>query len=230
MRRSTVKRLERTAFLLTLVILLVAGWLSWRSSAAGFAWPWDDPNRVPRQRPLRAVAGKTVGIIAGHMNYDSGAVCDDGLQETQITQAVARLVAERLTQAGASVDVLAEKDARLNGYQADAFISIHADSCVELTGYKAARSEQSAQPLLEDKFLRCVYREYGQKSGLPQHLNSISHNMTQYYAFNRIAAATPAVILELGFLGGDRQLLTTQQERLAWGVSESVLCFLDADR
>ena len=59
MRRSTVKRLERTAFLLTLVILLVAGWLSWRSSAAGFAWPWDDPNRVPRQRPLRAVAGKT---------------------------------------------------------------------------------------------------------------------------------------------------------------------------
>ena len=230
MRRSTVKRLERAAFLLTLVILLMAGWLSWRSSAAGFAWPWDDPNRVPRQRPLRDVAGKTVGIIAGHMGFDSGAVCDDGLQETQVTQAIARLAAERLTQAGASVQMLAEKDTRLDGYQADAFISLHADSCIEVSGYKAARSEQSAQPLLEDKFLRCIYREYGAKSGLPQHLNSISHNMTQYYAFNRIAPTTPAVILELGFMGGDRTLLTTQQERLAWGVSQSVLCFLDADR
>ena len=46
---------------------------------------------------MRAVSGKTVGIIAGHMGYDSGAVCEDGLQETQITQAVARLLAERLT-------------------------------------------------------------------------------------------------------------------------------------
>lgn len=227
MRRSTVKRLERTAFLFTLLVLLTAAWLSWNG---GPAWPWDDPNRVPRQRPLRDAAGKTVGIIAGHMGFDSGAVCDDGLQETQVTQAIARLTAERLTQAGASVQVLAEKDVRLDGYQADAFISLHADSCIEVSGYKAARFEQSSQPLLEDKFLRCIYREYGAKSGLPQHLNSISHNMTQYYAFNRIAPATPAVILELGFMGGDRTLLTTQQDRLAWGVSQSILCFLDAER
>ena len=209
-----------------LLLLTLAGWLSWRSSQAGFAWPWDSPTTVPRQRPVRAVSGKTVGIIAGHMGYDSGAVCDDGLQETQITQAVARLLAERLAQAGATVDVLAEKDDRLHGYRADAFISLHADSCIDLSGYKAARSEHSIQPLLEDKYLRCLYREYGEKSGLSQHLNSISHDMTQYYAFNQIDPTTPAVILELGFIGGDRQVLTTQQPRLAWGISESILCFL----
>ena len=50
--------------------------------------------------------------------------------------------------------------------------------------------------------------------------------MTQYYAFNQIDPTTPAVILELGFIGGDRQVLTTQQPRLAWGISESILCFL----
>jgi len=212
--------------LLMFLLLTLSAWLSWHGSANGFAWPWDDAARVPRQRPVRAVSGKTVGIIAGHMGYDSGAVCDDGLQETQITQAVTRLLAERLTQAGATVEVLAEKDARLHGYRADALISLHADSCIDASGYKAARSDRSTQPLLEDKYLRCLYREYGEKSGLSQHLNSISHDMTQYYAFNQIDPATPAVILELGFIGGDRQVLTTRQERLAWGVSEGILCFL----
>lgn len=227
MRRTTVKRLERTTLLFTLILLALAGWLSWRGGEAGVVWPWDDPTRVPRQRPVRALNGKTVGIIAGHMGYDSGAVCDDGLQETQITQAVARLLAERLSLAGATVEVLAEKDARLAGYRADAFISIHADSCIDLHGYKAARSDRSTQPLLEDKYLSCLYREYGQKSGLPQHLNSISHDMTQYYAFHQIDPTTPAIILELGFIGGDRQVLTTQQERLAWGISEAIICFLN---
>lgn len=226
MRRSTVKRLERTALLVAFVLLALAGWLSWSSGGS----LGQNADRIPPQRPVRAAADKHIGLIAGHMSYDSGAVCDDGLQETQITQAVTRLAAERLTQAGATVDVLAEKDARLPGYRADAFISIHADSCIELSGYKAARSDRSAQPLLEDSFLRCLYQEYGQKSRLPQHLSSISHNMTQYYAFNRIDPSTPAIILELGFMGGDRQVLTNQQERLAWGISASVLCFLSADQ
>ena len=91
-----------------------------------------------------------------------------------------------VTQCRASIYCLPEKSARLAGYQADAFSAIPADSCVAVSGYKAARWEQSAKPLLEDKFLPCVYREYGQKSGLPQHLNSISHNMTQYLSLIHI--------------------------------------------
>ena len=227
MRRRTVYRLERTSLLLAIVVMAGGLWLAWQTmSPDGLRLPALGLNIVPPQFSDPAAQGKMIGILAGHMNYDSGAVCPDGLQETEITQAVARRVTARLQAAGANVDLLAEKDARLEGYQADALLSIHADSCVELSGFKAARALASEQPLTEDKYLRCVYQEYGRASGLPQRLSTVTPNMTQYYAFNHIDGRTPAVILELGFLGGDRSVLTTNQDRLAWGISNAILCFL----
>lgn len=227
MRRRTVYRLERTTLLL--VVLLLAGgfWLTWQTlSPEGLHLPVLGLSIVPPQLSDPAAEGKVIGILAGHMDYDTGAVCPDGLQETQITQAIAHRVVARLQAAGATVDLLAEKDPRLDGYRADAMLSIHADSCIDLSGFKAARALASAQPLTEDKYLRCVYQEYERASGLSQHLSTVTHNMTQYYAFNRIDNRTPAVILELGFLGGDRQVLTGSQDRLAWGISNAILCFL----
>ena len=44
------------------------------------------------------------------------------------------------------------------------------------------------------------------------------------------AASTPRRllrILELGFLGGDNDLLANQQDLLASGVADGLLCFLD---
>ena len=227
MRRRTVYRLERVTLLL--VVLAVAGslWLAWQTlSPDGLHLPVLGLDVVPPQLPDPAAQGKVIGILAGHMDYDSGAVCPDGLQETQVTQAVAHRVVARLQAAGAQVDLIGEKNARLDGYRADALLSIHADSCIDLSGFKAARALASDQPLTEDKYLRCVYQEYGRASGLSQHLTTVTHDMTQYYAFNRIDRRTPAVILELGFLGGDRSVLTGQQDRLAWGISNAILCFL----
>jgi N-acetylmuramoyl-L-alanine amidase len=227
MRRHTVYRLERAALLLAVLILAGGLWLTWQTlGPEGLQLSALGLSIVPPQLSDPAAQGKVIGILAGHMDFDTGAVCPDGLQETQITQAVARRVVTRLEAAGAKVDLLAEKDARLDGYRADAMLSIHADSCIELSGFKAARALASIQPLTEDKYLRCVYQEYGRASGLGQHLNTVTHNMTQYYAFNRIDSGTPAVILELGFLGGDRQVLTGQQDRLAWGITNAILCFL----
>jgi hypothetical protein len=51
--------------------------------------------------------------------------------------------------------------------------------------------------------------------------------MTEYHAFRKVAPTTPAAILELGFLGGDRELLTDNAEVAAQGVAESIRCFLD---
>jgi hypothetical protein len=52
--------------------------------------------------------------------------------------------------------------------------------------------------------------------------------MLDYHAFNRIDPQTPALILEMGFLGGDQELLTAQQDRVADGIVASLRCFLDA--
>ncbi len=230
MRRRTVYRLERTTLLLAVLLLGGGLWLTWQTlSPEGLRLPALGVNIVPPQLADPAAQGKVIGILAGHMGYDTGAVCPDGLQETEVTQAVARRVVARLESAGARVELLAEKDPRLDGYRADALLSIHADSCIDLSGFKAARALASEQPLTEDKYLRCVYQEYGRASGLSQHLSTVTHNMTQYYAFNRIDSRTPAVILELGFLGGDRQVLTGNQDRLAWGITNAILCFLRSD-
>jgi len=54
-----------------------------------------------------------VGIIAGHSGHDTGAVCDDGLQEVKVNQAIAELVVEQLTQLGYRAEQLEEFDGRL---------------------------------------------------------------------------------------------------------------------
>ncbi|MEA3345420.1 MAG: N-acetylmuramoyl-L-alanine amidase, partial [Chloroflexota bacterium] len=80
--------------------------------------PW--PTKYPLVR---------IGVVAGHWHYDSGATCPDGLREVDITLPVAQKVAAILRWRGYQVDLLEEYDEALIGYRADAFISIHADSC-----------------------------------------------------------------------------------------------------
>jgi len=50
--------------------------------------------------------------------------------------------------------------------------------------------------------------------------------MTAHHAFRKLDPQTPAAILELGFLGGDQELLTERPEVVAQGVVASLRCFL----
>ena len=63
---------------------------------------------------------KRVGIVAGHWQSDSGAVCSDGLQEVEVNLSIARKVVTLLKQRNYGVQLLAEYDDALNGYQGDA--------------------------------------------------------------------------------------------------------------
>jgi N-acetylmuramoyl-L-alanine amidase len=51
--------------------------------------------------------------------------------------------------------------------------------------------------------------------------------MTDYHTFREINRATPAAILELGFMLADREILTTRPDVLANGVTDGILCFLE---
>ena len=70
-----------------------------------------------------------IGIVAGHWGSDDGACCPDGLTEVEVNLEIAERVVQSLKGRGYQVDLLEEFDTRLNGYLADALISIHADSC-----------------------------------------------------------------------------------------------------
>ncbi|WP_299283871.1 N-acetylmuramoyl-L-alanine amidase [Thermoflexus sp.] len=188
-----------------------------------------EPYLVPQ--PASSARTPRVGLVAGHLGHDSGAVCADGLTEVEVNTAIAREVARRLEDLGYSVDILEEFDERLNGYRAAALLSIHADSCEyindEATGFKVARAQADAVPEQSDRLVACLISAYGQRTGLRFHANSITYDMTDYHAFREIDPRTPAAIIETGFLYLDRRILTEGRERVVEGIVEGLRCFLE---
>ena len=171
-----------------------------------------------------------VGIVAGHKGNDSGAVCPDGLTEAQVNLEVAGRVQATLQQAGYAVDVLDEFDARLEGYQADALVAIHADSCEYInelaTGYKVAGSMAAMAPEKSAALTECIIQSYVVQTKMYFHANSITRDMTFYHAYREIDPGTPAAIIELGFLNLDREMLESRPDLTSAGVSNGILCFL----
>jgi len=167
-----------------------------------------------------------VGLVAGHWQSDSGAICPDGLQEMEVNLAIARRVERMLENEGYRAEVLPEYSPKLNGYQAAVFLSIHCDSCVELSGFKVARMTHSEVPEREGLLEESLYEAYAQATGLAPHYDTITDDMRQYHAFRQIAPETPGAIIECGFMGGDRYLLTEEQDRVAAGIANGLLAFL----
>lgn len=170
-----------------------------------------------------------VGIVSGHKGNDSGAVCPDGLTEAEVNYTVALEVVKLLARQGVQGDILDEFDDRLTEYQADALVSIHADSCTipGASGFKVARVTDSAIPEAEDLLVSCLNTQYGAYTGMPQHPSSITDNMTDYHAFREINRGTPGAIIETGFLLDDRQMLQNKPKIVARGIAAGILCFLD---
>jgi N-acetylmuramoyl-L-alanine amidase len=206
-----------------------------QATATSHPWPTatSTPHYAPvstRVRPTVAVP-RRIGIVSGHRGYDPGAICADGLTEAEINFAVAQRVVALLERMGYVVELLDEYDDRLEGYQADALVSIHADSCdvPGASGFKVARVLYSAVPEVEDRLVECLRGEYAAATGLHFHANSITFDMREYHAFNEIAPKTPGAIIEIGFMGDDRYLLLFQQDRVAKGIVDGLVCFLEGE-
>jgi N-acetylmuramoyl-L-alanine amidase len=215
-------------FFLIMILVAVAFMLlvAQRTTQSGTGPGWLQPFFTNSAEPVAEVR---VGIIAGHRGNDSGTVCKDGLTETEVNQKVAEMVAASLRTENMRVEVLDEFDPKLNGYEADAFVSIHADSCsVDMTGFKVASAENGSDA--SKQLAECLWTRYETETGLSRHMSTITTNMTQYHAFRKIAETTPAAIIETGFLGGDRAYLTQHTDRVAAGIVKGVECFLLPDK
>ncbi|MBK8021668.1 MAG: N-acetylmuramoyl-L-alanine amidase [Chloroflexi bacterium] len=175
---------------------------------------------------------RRIGIVSGHRGpeNDPGAVCPDGLTEAEINLSVAQRVVIFLQSRGYTVDLLDEFDPRLTGYQADALVSIHANTCQDfgervsgfMISYPAARISARAN---DTQLVDCVARYYAESTQLERRME-LTRDMTEYHTFSEIHSFTPAAIIELGFLRGDRELLTSQPDLMAGAISDGILCFL----
>lgn len=221
MRKKTVHRARRALLLILGLAIIGSVWSAEQVARAGYGPAW--------LQFLLAASGPTgglhVGLVAGHRGNDSGTACADGLTEVEVNTKIAELTAARLRAEGIRVDVLDEKDTRLFLYRADAFVSIHADSCQSsLSGFKVAAPTGGSTA--SERLAGCLWDEYEAASGLPRHPSTITRDMTEYHAFRKLSPLTPAAIIETGFLGTDRDLLVGQPERLADGIAAGILCFL----
>lgn len=232
MRYSTLQLIQRLLSLIIIITVLALVYIIGRAS--GYDMPGDELwQLINAETPIPP---KQVAIISGHAGFDSGAICTDVYENVTLTEAevnarIVQLVASSLSSDPTllNVTILDEKDERLSGLRADVLLSLHSDSCVDLSGFKAVSDPNSAIIDVQQKLLDCINSRYAAATQLRYHATTITHDMLGYHAFGRIDPQTPAAILEMGFMGGDQQLLTAQPERVAQGIVDSLVCFLGDD-
>jgi N-acetylmuramoyl-L-alanine amidase len=170
-----------------------------------------------------------IGVVAGHAGNDSGATCDDGLTEASINLDIATRLRDILTRQGYKVDLLQEFDPRLANYKAMALVSIHADSCLfindQATGFKVAASQAGTAGQSTQYLAQCLQARYATRTQLAYHAGSVTADMTSYHAFGEVDPASPAAIIETGFLYLDRVFLTQHADLAAQGIADGILCF-----
>lgn len=197
----------------------------------------------PMDRVRGVLSPWRVGIQAGHwkidelpleqirLRNDTGAQWGS-LTEAEVNLAIARRVALQLQEAGVVVDLLPATVPP--GYDADAFVAIHADDGggTREAGWKVAspwRSSEASRKLRDS-----VASAYELTTGLPSDRYGVSYNMRGYYAFSwtrfshAIAPTTPAAIIETGFLTSapDRRIIVEDPDRAARGISLGIIMFL----
>jgi N-acetylmuramoyl-L-alanine amidase len=154
----------------------------------------------------------------------------NNLTEFEVNQGVATKVMENLIDAGFDVELLKEFDPRLVGFKALALVSIHADSCNYIndlaTGYKLAATVNNPRPEKTARLLACIRDRYAEATGMEYHANSVTNDMSSYHAFNEIHSDTPAVIIEVGFMNLDYQILSQGQDQIAAGISDGLMCYV----
>ncbi len=174
-----------------------------------------------------------IGIVAGHYGYDSGSVCDNGVNEVELNLEIASIVQKKLTDSGYTVDLLEEFDERLVGYRAAVLVSIHLDSCGyindQATGFKVAEALSAQDVAGTQRLTTCLSQRYAEITGLPYHAGSVTDDMTYYHAFSEIDPSTTAAIIEVGFMNLDYQFITEETDKVAEGIVAGILCYMNEE-
>lgn len=200
-----------------------------------------DTQKTPPQQTLR------VGIQVGHwkiselpdefpvMRASGSGTEAGGYTEWEVCLDIAQRVQALLAAKGVTVDLLPATIPA--DYTADAFVSIHADGNADTTtsGYKIAASSYDTTGVAAT-LASAIDVAYGKNTTM-SHDETITDDMTDYYAFNSqrfthaISSKTPGVIIETGFLTNpqNRLLLTKDPQAAAEGIAAGIFTFLQTD-
>ena len=189
------------------------------------------PNRIPSVTMPRLQSGRLVVVLdPGHGGSDPGAIGINGIQEKQVTLAIAQQLAAYLTQQGVQV-ILTRTDDRdveleprvqmAEQAHANLFVSIHANSISldrpDVNGietYYYSSGEQMAQ-VIQDSIVQGTS------------MNDKGTHSARFYVLRR--TSMPAVLIETGFVTGsdDAPHLANAifQNQMALSIAQGILRF-----
>lgn len=173
-----------------------------------------------------------IGILAGHWQDNPGEVCSDGLIEADVNQALAARVSQTLTDMGYKVDVFPEYDLSLLNYRSAVFVAIYSGSCADSplppSGFKVASSLTAQIPEKVNQLAICLSEEYQKATKLPFTYEVLNPDHLSYHIFRDIHTETPAVLIEVGSLKTDRNIIVSQAGTVSDGIVAGILCYLDS--
>jgi hypothetical protein len=158
-----------------------------------------------------------------------------GKTEWEVNYAIGNVAAEILREKGVEVDLLPTTIPPR--YEADAFVTIHADGSLrsEKSGWKMASpwNDQTGKANSLVGYMEDEYRHLG----LEHDYDNITPGMRAYYAFSwdrfehAVSPSTPSAIVETGFLSSprDRELIVDQPEVAGHAIAAGILRFLASD-
>jgi N-acetylmuramoyl-L-alanine amidase len=163
---------------------------------------------------------------------DNGGTSGGGRAEWEVNLDIAERTAALLEAAGYDAEVLpATVPPR---YEADLFISIHADGNNDSSvhGYRVAAPRRDRTGRAQE-FANVLTTAYGEATGV-RSIGTVTRRMTGYYAFNSrrydhaIHPSTVGVIIETGFLTSptDQRILVDDPGRAAQGIFNGVVLYL----
>lgn len=223
------------------VVLLAVLTLVWPTvgTASASHTEWGIKAGLPptAAAPAAPTPKVNVAIQAGHWKSNelpdalarlrtSTGAYGGGRNESQVTLDIAQRVASLLRSKGRTVEVLPATVP--TGYEADLFVSLHADgnASSKPRGYKVSTRWRSDVAALDATLVQAIDDGYSKVTGMPQD-PSVTRAMRGYYAYStyrgeeyRLSDTTPAAILEMGFMSSpaDRALMFNKPDVVARGV------------
>jgi N-acetylmuramoyl-L-alanine amidase len=172
-----------------------------------------------------------IGILAGHWQNNTGEVCADGIIEVDINYNIASRIKLNLEEKNFQVNLFPEFDLELLNYEADALVAVYSGSCLQSppppSGFKIGTSLTAKNPEEVNNLAVCLAENYQNYTQLPFSYEIINPDHSSYHIFRDIHPNTPAVLIEIGALSTDRDLITNRSNSIAEGIAAGITCYIE---
>jgi hypothetical protein len=173
-----------------------------------------------------------IGILAGEWQNSTGEVCADGTLEVDININIANRVKLDLEDKKYKVDLFPEFDLDLLNYEADVLVAVYSGSCLQNplppSGFMVGTSLTAENPDAVNALAVCLAVSYQESTRLPFSYEVINPDHPSYHIFRDIHVDTPAIIIEIGKLSTDRDLIEKNTTSIVDGITGGIECFLES--